>query len=328
MSFARKPLVVAATSIAVLSLASSAQAGANGGAQAPSAPLSGGSEYGLASASVPHPVVTSLVVPATSVPGRPPQVTLRIDEPHVATVYATVAINDLSTRRPAVVVNLGSVRTARTLTVRWPRAARLNAGTYHVSVSAHDRQRHSLTRSAHSSGVSTLTVAAPTPAPAPTPPVTALEAGVPTPAQTLADGAVFPVAGTHSFGGPENRYGAARSGHIHEGQDVLTAEGTPVVAPLAGTITSTNFQAGGAGYYAVEHTLVGFDLMFAHCMAASLSVSKGQAVTAGQPLCLAGQTGDATAPHLHFEMWVGGWYAAGGHTIDPLAYLEAWEHGA
>jgi murein DD-endopeptidase MepM/ murein hydrolase activator NlpD len=49
---------------------------------------------------------------------------------------------------------------------------------------------------------------------------------------------------------------------------------------------------------------------------------------AGQTVCQAGQTGDATAPHLHFEMWVGGWYAPGGHTIDPLPYLEAWEHPA
>ena len=109
------------------------------------------------------------------------------------------------------------------------------------------------------------------------------------------------------------------------GQDIMTAEGTPDVAPLAGTITSTSYQAGAAGYYAVEHTLVGFDFMFAHCEAATLAVGDGQAVAAGQTLCLAGQTGDATAPHLHFEMWVGGWYAPGGHTIDPLPYLEAWE---
>jgi murein DD-endopeptidase MepM/ murein hydrolase activator NlpD len=248
MRLVLRPLIAAATSVAVLSLAASAQAGADGGAQAPSAPLSGGSEYGLTSPSVPHPIVTSLAVPATSVPGPPPRVTVRIDEPHVSAVYATVAINDLSTRKPAVVANLGLVRTARAYTVRWPRAAGLKAGTYHVSVSAHDRQHHSLTRSAHSSGVSTLTVAAPAAAPAPAPPVTALEPGVPTPAQTVGDGAVFPVAGTHNFGGPENRFGAARSGHIHEGQDVLTAEGTPVVAPLAGTITSTNFQAAGRAH--------------------------------------------------------------------------------
>jgi murein DD-endopeptidase MepM/ murein hydrolase activator NlpD len=330
MSFARSPLIVAATSAAALSFVSVAHGAANGGAQAPSAPLSGGSEYGLSAAtSFAHPVATSLSVPSTSLPGRPPRVTLRIDEAHVATVSATVAVNNLSTRRPAIVVNMGWVRTGRTLAVTWPRGVTLRAGSYHVSVSAHDRQNHSLLRSAHSSGVRTLTVAARAPVaappPAPTPSAPVVEAGVPSPAETVADGAVFPVAGPHNFGGPENRYGAPRSGHIHEGQDILTAEGTPDVAPLAGTITSTSYQAGGAGYYAVEHTQIGFDLVFAHCEASSLAVGAGQAIVAGQTLCLAGQTGDATAPHLHFEMWVGGWYAAGGHTIDPLPYLQAWE---
>jgi biotin carboxyl carrier protein len=328
MSIARKPLIVAATSVATLSLVSSAHAAGNGGAPAPSAPLSGGSEYGLSTvANVAHPVVTSLSVPATSVPGQLPRVTLRIDEAHVETINATIAVNDLSTRRAALVVKMGWVHTGRTLSVSWPRGSTLKAGSYHVSVSAHDHHRRSLVRSAHSSGVSTLTVAAVAPAvaPAPTPPTPVVEAGVPSPAQTVASGAVFPVAGAHDFGGPENRYGAPRSGHIHEGQDIMTAEGTPDVAPLAGTITTTSYQAGGAGYYAVEHTLVGFDFMFAHCQAATLAVSAGQAVAAGQTLCLAGQTGDATAPHLHFEMWVGGWYAAGGHTIDPLPYLQAWE---
>ncbi|MEA2151908.1 MAG: hypothetical protein QOI18_141 [Solirubrobacteraceae bacterium] len=327
MSIARKPLIVAATSIAALFLASAAQAATNGGASAPSAPLSGGSEYGLSAAtSVEHPVVTSMSVPSTSLPGRPPSVTLRIDEAHVGTVNATVAVNDLSTRKAAIVVRMGWVHTGRTLSVRWPRGATLKAGSYHVSVSAHDHRRRSLARRAHSSGVSTLTVAAPAPAPAPapTPPAPAVEAGVPSPAQTVAAGAVFPVAGAHNFGGPENRYGAPRSGHVHEGQDILTAEGTPDVAPLAGTITSTSYQA-AAGYYAVEHTDIGFDLMFAHCQAGTLAVGAGQAVSPGSPICLAGQSGDASAPHLHFEMWVGGWYAPGGHTIDPLPYLQAWE---
>ena len=152
------------------------------------------------------------------------------------------------------------------------------------------------------------------------------EAGVPTPAQSAADGAVFPVAGSHNFGGPENRFGAPRGTHIHQGQDILTSEGTPDLAPMAGKVESTSYQAGGAGYYIVEHTGVGFDFMFAHCEAASFAVSASESVSAGQPLCKAGQTGDATAPHLHFEMWVGGWQAPGGHPIDPLPYLEAWEH--
>lgn len=302
---------------------------AAGGAQSPSAPLSGGSEYGLASSSAaPHPVVTKLTVPSTSVPGRPPRVTLRIDEAHVATVNVTVAMNNLTTRKPAFAVHLGWVHTGRTLNVAWPRGAMLAAGAYHVSVSAHDHHAHSLTRSAHSSGVATLTVVAPAPPPAPIiAPAPVVEPGVPTPAQTVADGAVFPVAGAHNFGGPENRYGAPRANHIHEGQDILTAEGTPDVAPLAGTISSTSYQASGAGYYAVEHTAIGFDLVFDHCKAATLLVSANQAVAPGSEICQAGQSGDATAPHLHFEMWVGGWYAPGAHTIDPLPYLEAWEHG-
>ncbi len=319
-----------AASLAALSLAPSAYAGSTGGAQSPSTQLSGGSEYGDSrAAAVVHPVVTSLSVPSTAVSGRPPRVTMRIDEPHVATVDVTVAVHDLTTRRAALVAQMGWIHTGRTIAVVWPHGATLGAGSYHVSVSAHDHGSHSLTRTAHSSGVATLTVAAPAPpTSAPVPVTPTLEAGVPTPAQTVADGAVFPVAGPHNFGGPENRYGAPRGNHIHEGQDILTAEGTPDVAPLAGTITYTSYQAAGAGYYAVEHTTIGLDFMFAHCKAASLAVSAEQAVSPGAEICLAGQTGDATAPHLHFEMWVGGWQAPGGHSIDPLPYLEAWEHGA
>ncbi|HUA75510.1 MAG TPA: M23 family metallopeptidase [Solirubrobacteraceae bacterium] len=327
---AAAPLAAAAA----LLLLAGAAAGATspGGTQSPSAPLAGGSEYGLAATTVvPHPVVTKLSVPGTSLPGAPPRVSLRIDEMHVGTVSATVAINNLTTRKRAVAVQLGWVHTGRTLTVRWPRGAALAAGSYHVSVSAHDHNGHNLTRSAHTSGVATLTVVVPPPPSSPTSPSSpapALEPGVPTPAQTVADGAVFPVAGAHSFGNSENRYGAPRGNHIHEGQDILTAEGTPDVAPLAGTITWVSYQASGAGYYAVEHTAIGFDLMFAHCKAGTVAVSAEQAVAPGAQICLAGQSGDATAPHLHFEMWVGGWQVKGGHSIDPLPYLEAWEHGA
>jgi murein DD-endopeptidase MepM/ murein hydrolase activator NlpD len=163
--------------------------------------------------------------------------------------------------------------------------------------------------------------------PAPTPPsAPPSEAGVPSPVQTAAEAAVFPVLGPHTFGNAENRFGAARAGHVHEGQDVLASEGLPVVAPLAGTIITTSYQAGGAGWYAAEHTVDGLDFFYAHCQAGSLAVSTGQAVGAGQQICRVGQTGDATGPHLHFEIWVGGWQAPNAHPIDPLPYLEAWDH--
>ncbi len=330
-SGAASALLVAFLLLLAAPLASAASAG-GAQAQAPEARLAGGSEYGVSRASaVAYPTVTSLAVPSAAPPGRPPRVTMRLDETHVATVYVTVAVHDLSTRKAALVARMRWIHTGRTIAVVWPHGATIAAGSYSVAISAHDHQRHNLARTAHSSGVATLTVVAPAPAPAATAPAPAapgLEPGVPTPAQTVADGAVFPVAGPHNFGGPENRYGAPRSGHIHEGQDILTAEGTPDVAPLAGTITSTEYQAGGAGYYVVEHTSIGFDLMFAHCKAASTVVSAGQAVAPGTQLCQAGQTGDATAPHLHFEMWVDGWHeSSASHSIDPLPYLEAWEHG-
>lgn len=296
--------------------------------QAPAA-LVGGSEYGAPPPAVasPRPVVSELNVASTATAGRPPRVVLRIDEQGVGTVAVQVAVIRLVTHARVVAVSLGWVHTGRALTVAWPRNATLEPGSYQVSVSVHDHHGGTLLRGAHSSGVASLTVAAPAPGPAtPVPALAPLPpAGMPTPAQTAAEGAVFPVRGLHNFGGPENLFGAPRDGYLHQGQDILTAEGTPVVAPLAGTILTTSYQASGAGYYAVERTVVGFDFMFAHCVAESLAVSTGQAVAQGQALCNAGQTGDATAPHLDFEMWVGGWQAPGGEPIDPLPYLHAWE---
>jgi murein DD-endopeptidase MepM/ murein hydrolase activator NlpD len=334
MSYARPVAAPALTAtIAAILLpglgATRARAQAPGARQTPPE-LAGGSEYAAPTpTTAPRPVVSELNVSSTATAGRPPRVVLRIDEQGVGTVAVQVAVTRLDTGARVLAVSMGWVHTGRALTVAWPRSATLAPGGYRLVVSAHDHHGGTLLRGAHGSGVVGLTVIAPTPkpmppapapAPAPSPP-----AGVPTPAETASGGAVFPVRGQHDFGGPENLFGAPRAGYLHQGQDILTAEGTSVVAPLAGTILTTSYQASGAGYYAVEHTAVGFDLMFAHCAAGSLAVSTGQAVTPGQALCNAGQTGDATAPHLDFEMWVGGWQASGGQPIDPLPYLQAWE---
>lgn len=192
----------------------------------------------------------------------------------------------------------------------------------HASKPTHKRSQ----RPAHKPAPKPAPVPVAQPAPKPAAPVAEAPAGLPTPAQTLADGAVFPVrGGSHSYGTPEDRFGAPRGNHTHQGQDILAAEGLDDVAPLAGTIIATGNQPGAAGWWVAEHTQVGFDLFFAHCQAESIVVKEGQAVSPGTLLCKLGSTGDATGPHLHFEMWVGGWQAKGGHPIDPLPYLEAWE---
>ncbi len=263
-------------------------------------------------------------VPTSSIAGFMPRIRLRIDEPGTPSVRARVVFISLRTHHTALRTDLGSVPTGREIGVHWPRHAALAAGTYLVQLHAYDARHVSLLRQAHTSGRATLSVSGPVTA---TPkPVRAPVTPTPTPTPTRGAGGIFPVRGPHTYGGPDARFGAARSGHSHQGQDVLATEGTPVVAPYAGTVSSVSYQAGGAGYYVVEQAVDGHTYFFAHCQAGSFAVAAGASLSAGGPVCLVGHTGDATTPHLHLEMWVGGWHVAGSHPIDPLPYLLAWDH--
>ena len=132
----------------------------------------------------------------------------------------------------------------------------------------------------------------------------------------------FPIAGAFDWGGPDARFGAKRKGHRHQGQDLPAAAGTPVVAPYRGVVAAVQYQAKGAGHYVVIHS-EDYDYVFMHLRAGSTVVAEGQRVRTGQRIGDVGSTGESSGPHLHFEVWVGGWYA-GGHPIDPLPLLQAW----
>jgi murein DD-endopeptidase MepM/ murein hydrolase activator NlpD len=149
-------------------------------------------------------------------------------------------------------------------------------------------------------------------------------AAAPTTPAPLTSAGVFPVSGPYSFGGRDARFGAARAGHIHQGQDVIAASGTPIVAPLSGTILWKADQPAGAGIYLIEHASDGRDYAFMHIKRGTTRVTVGDAVRAGEQLAQVGETGDATGPHLHFEMWVGGWGTTTGRPIDPLPQLKRW----
>jgi murein DD-endopeptidase MepM/ murein hydrolase activator NlpD len=135
---------------------------------------------------------------------------------------------------------------------------------------------------------------------------------------------VFPVAGVYSLGGEGSRFGAPRSGHIHMGQDISAARGTPVVAPYAGVVDWVRFQRGGAGHYVVLDADDEHDYVFMHLRRGSIPVVEGQRVAAGEQLGEVGNSGRSSGAHLHFELWVGGWYEKGGEAIDPLPLLEDW----
>ena len=134
----------------------------------------------------------------------------------------------------------------------------------------------------------------------------------------------LPVAGAFSYGGSGSRFGASRPGHVHQGQDLSAAEGTPVVAPRGGRITVYAEQPSGAGIYLVLRGRDGRDYVFMHLRRGSVRVSRGSSVRGGQTIAEVGNTGASSGAHLHFEIWVGGWQTRGGRPIDPYPELKTW----
>jgi murein DD-endopeptidase MepM/ murein hydrolase activator NlpD len=131
---------------------------------------------------------------------------------------------------------------------------------------------------------------------------------------------IFPVAGPHTLG---DGFGAARSGHTHQGQDIMAACGTPEVAVSRAKVKFVSFQKLAGNYVVIRNKKLHQDYMYAH-LAARAPVTKGQIVQPGQQVGIVGQTGDATACHLHFELWLGKWYR-GGHPVNPLPYLQTYQ---
>jgi len=131
---------------------------------------------------------------------------------------------------------------------------------------------------------------------------------------------MFPVSGPHTFG---QGVGAARKGHTHQGQDIMAACGTPLVAVSRAKVKFVSFQSLAGNYVVIRNKKLHQDYMYAH-LAARASVSKGQIVQPGQQIGIVGRTGDATACHLHFELWLGKWYR-GGHPVDPMPYLRTYQ---
>jgi murein DD-endopeptidase MepM/ murein hydrolase activator NlpD len=105
-------------------------------------------------------------------------------------------------------------------------------------------------------------------------------------------GFLCPVRGPFS-----NDYGDARSGgRGHSGIDIFAGAGTPVVAVKAGSVSHQSGGAGGNAAYLSAGD--GNTYFYAHLSsyAASGSVSQGQVIG------YVGMTGNASTPHLHFEI--------------------------
>ena len=116
-----------------------------------------------------------------------------------------------------------------------------------------------------------------------------------TPSGPIASGPwACPVQGPVSF---VNDYGDPRGGgRRHQGIDMMSPSGTPVVAPVSGTVTHRSVSLGGLSFY-----LSGSDgkTYFGTHMSA---YGNSGSVSAGTVIGYVGSTGNAGTPHLHFEI--------------------------
>jgi murein DD-endopeptidase MepM/ murein hydrolase activator NlpD len=126
---------------------------------------------------------------------------------------------------------------------------------------------------------------------------------------------------------PYGRKNPAYSKGYHTGVDYAArSQDKSVYAVTAGTVIRARFAAGakgadpsGWGNYVIVRTADGHDLIYAHL--ASVAVTQGMTVTAGERLGIQGSTGNSTGPHLHFEVRRGDWTLK--QDVDPVAYLDS-----
>ena len=120
---------------------------------------------------------------------------------------------------------------------------------------------------------------------------------------------------------PDMSYGQ-RDGTLHSGWDIGSNgnAGYGIYATTDGVVRKAELMSGGIGNAIyIEHTADGYWSNYMHL--ASMSVSVGQTVKAGQRIGTMGNTGGDYAVHLHYELSPNGVFHSGGNTVNPQSYL-------
>jgi len=142
----------------------------------------------------------------------------------------------------------------------------------------------------------------------------------------------FPVIGKNSY---------AHTHHDYPATDIITRCGNKVVAVTSGTILTANRKDvwkasvnAGATRGGLSVSLLGDDgvrYYGSHLSAIDAKIKPGVRVTTGQAIGKTGDSGDASACHLHFGISPpcakgSDWWIQRG-TIYPWPYLDAWRKG-
>ena len=89
---------------------------------------------------------------------------------------------------------------------------------------------------------------------------------------------------------------------FHSGIDLAAPEGTPIYAAYAGSVSEVGYSAVRGNYIVLEH---GNGVRTVYCHCSTLLAEKGANLKSGEVIAAVGATGQATGPHLHFEIWLG-----------------------
>ncbi len=128
----------------------------------------------------------------------------------------------------------------------------------------------------------------------------------------------FPVQGSCGF--VDTFMQGRPGGRVHQGVDIIAAQGKYVYAATDGTITKRYWDFPGAltGNGLRLSLADGTYLFYAHLYDVAPGIDVGTKVKAGQIIGFVGQTGNAGTPHLHFEV-----HPNGGSAINPYPVVKA-----
>jgi murein DD-endopeptidase MepM/ murein hydrolase activator NlpD len=119
--------------------------------------------------------------------------------------------------------------------------------------------------------------------------------------------------GTGGFVWPASGYITQKFWSHHRAIDIGAPKGTPVVASDSGFVVYAGWDDSGYGRMLLIDHGNGWHTLYAHLDV--YLVDYEQSVAQGQQIATIGRTGNATGPHLHFEIW------QGNSKRNPLLFL-------
>ena len=111
-----------------------------------------------------------------------------------------------------------------------------------------------------------------------------------------------------------NGFGPKTTGTQNDGINVAVPEGTPIKAAEDGVVAYAGNELKSYGNLVLIRHSNGYVTAYAH--ASEIMVKRDEPIKRGQVIAKSGQTGNVTAPQLHFEI------RKGSSPVDPMPYLD------